>query len=140
MLAGVEGAERTAFQMLIRSADELGYFDANHLLNGFEAYELVEIYNLTTEHHRIPRRALNLADFAGGDCRKVSGGEVLQVLELGGSLVWYKSKENHWVLVTDASGEWIDSLGDDHARSIKAINLKKPEICVAILPYDKVPS
>jgi len=139
-LDGPEGPERTAFEMLVRSAGELGYIDANHLLYGFEAYELIAIFNLTADNHRIPRRAVHLADFVEGNCQRVSRSEVSRVFGLGGSIIWYKSKENHWVLVANDTGEWVDSLGGKRVRRVKKIDLNDPEICVAILPYDKVPN
>lgn len=139
-VAGSEGSNRTAFTLLIRSAEELGYLDAQHLLHGYEAYELVEIYNRTAENHRIPRRAVHLADFVDGDCTKVTSKEVAEAFRRRGSIIWYASDENHWVLVKDKGRKVIDSLREGEPRSVAAVDIENPEICIAILPFDKVPS
>ena len=123
------GKARAAFRLLIQSVETLGFLDARHLLHGFDAFELIEVFNLTASNQKIAKLAVHVADFAGGDIQKVTSKVFDKIFLDGGKIVWWNPVSDHWVLVIKRDGSCIDSWPE---ISEDSINLKKGPAVVII--------
>jgi hypothetical protein len=129
------GSVRGAFRRLVIAADRLKLLDAYHVIDGFEDFELVEIFNLMAKNYRVSERAATI----DGLGLKGSNIEVVRtIVNDGGRVVISVENGGHWVLAhkvhKDGSLGVKDSWPDNSRTSLQKV--RTVEEGVAILPQE----
>ena len=127
---------REAFRRLVLAADRLDLFDVYHAIDGFEDFELAQIFNQMATSYRLSRIAIPL-ELVSQRVGRVSNITVVrEVISSGGSVVVSVENGGHWVLANknlpDGSVAVIDSWPNSNRETLAKISTV--EDGVALLP------
>jgi hypothetical protein len=92
------GWSRDAFGRLVTIADRLRLLDANHVINGFEDFELIEIFNSLAKNYRLDQVALPLEWVARLFPLASNISIVREIIDQGGCVIVSVENGEHWVL------------------------------------------
>jgi hypothetical protein len=83
---------------LLEAAERLGLLTAHRIIGGFEAHEMIDIFNEFVRAHRFPARAFHIGVMAVSLNKWSFLCQAKRVFEHGGCMVVPVDKGKHWVL------------------------------------------
>lgn len=92
--------QREIFSQLIMAADRLGYLDHQHVVVGFEAFELIEIFNWVAERFGYELQAVNLCRLSSASGTNLTSA-VSKELKKKNVAITYDNTADHWVAITE---------------------------------------
>jgi len=91
--------QRELFAILMMASERLGYLDYHHVVVGFEAFELVEVFNWVAQRFGYNLEAVDLRRFSSG----FRGGLPAAINDALGEnyvAVTHDAQTDHWVAIT----------------------------------------
>jgi len=107
-----------ALRYLLQAASTLGFLDSRRLVDGFEDFEIIQIFNRVAEWRRLDVRAVHLEEVG----RKIGSDDLLEtckwVFDQGqGEVVLCENGGGHWVLAIASERSGFKVLDSDRASS-----------------------
>ena len=120
--------DNDSLRYFLEAADRLRLFTVHRVMGGFEAHEIIDIFNEFARAHRFPGKAVHLSAMAEALERWSFSVQVKRVFEQHGQIIVPVDEGDHWVLAYDHDFEKPGLKIDDSDPTIKRTWLK----------YDKV--
>jgi len=104
-------AGKSQFWIICEVAERLGLLKADHIANGYAAYQLKEIFDAVCSKLCLPYRS-ELVREVGRHLEENQGAAFKKIVDQGGALI-FMPEDGHWALLHgyDESGFHIDNSG-----------------------------
>lgn len=107
--------DRDALRYLLEAAERLGIFSVHRVMGGFEAHDLVDVFNEFARAHRYPAKAHLLNALADGLPKWSFKVQAKRLFEHGGQIVTSVDEGDHWVLSYGYDSDQLKILVEDPA-------------------------
>ena len=134
----LEDNHREAFRYLLRSAERLRLLTADRLHDGFEFFELCEIFDLTANSLREDYRSVPIRTLQQRLPNRTNRELLCMIFEEGGEAIVSVDRHKHWILayrfMSTEKLSVFDSDASSRRSSIQVSELGRPFQGLALLP------
>jgi hypothetical protein len=93
--------DKDTLRYMLEASDRLRLFTVSRVTGGFEAHELIDIFNEYCRSHRFPAKAIHLSAMAEALDKWKFAVQAKRVFEQHGQIVLPVEDNEHWVLAYD---------------------------------------
>jgi hypothetical protein len=118
--------DQEALRYLLQAAQSLGFLDPHRLVNGYEVFEILLIFNRVAEWLRRDVRAVHLDQIG----KKIGSGKLRKVCEwvftVGGEVIVSEKDGGHWLLAISSNMAELKVMDSDPSNA--SVSRKYSEI------------